>query len=98
MRLLNLLVGRSAQDFGYLRSRWSTEILTIEINELFNSTLHSGTIRRWLPAAGVVWRRAAPTMYIRDLQKDEKLAAIYGTLEKTVLTILSLTKLKWILI
>lgn len=82
MRMLNLLVGRSAQDFGYLRSRWSTEMLAIEINKLFNSTVHPGTLRRWLPRAGIVWRRAAPTLHIRDPHKEEKLAVIARALEK----------------
>ncbi|NIG62785.1 MAG: hypothetical protein G5663_05585 [Serratia symbiotica] len=36
LKMLDLLVQRSLQDFSYLRSRWSTEILTIEINKLFN--------------------------------------------------------------
>lgn len=82
LRMLDLLVQRSPQDFGYLRSRWSTEILTIEINKLFNATLHPGSLRRWLPGAGIVWRRAAPTLHIRDPQKEEKLAAMSAALEK----------------
>jgi transposase len=42
LRMLDLLVQRSPQDFGYLRSRWSTEMLTIEINNLFHSSLYPG--------------------------------------------------------
>lgn len=82
LRALNILIQYSPQDFGYLRSRWSTEILTIEINKLFHSTLHPGSLRRWLPEAGIVWRRAAPTLHIRDPHKEEKMAAIKGVLEK----------------
>ncbi|MCL2891420.1 IS630 family transposase [Brenneria tiliae] len=82
LRTLNLLVQRSPPDFGYLRSRWSTEMLTIEINKLFNSTLHPGSLRRWLPGAGIVWRRPAPTLHIRDPHKAEKMAAINDALEK----------------
>ena len=82
LHMLDLLVQRSPQDFGYLRSRWSTEMLTIEINKLFNSTLHPGSLRRWLPSAGIVWRRAAPTLHIRDPHKEEKLAAIDEALKK----------------
>jgi len=81
LKMLDLLVQRSPQDFGYLRSRWNTEMLTIEINKLFNSTLHPGSLRRWLPRAGIVWRRAAPTLHIRDPHKEEKLAAIDTTLK-----------------
>jgi len=82
LRALNVLIQYSPQDFGYLRSRWSTEILTIEINKLFHSTLHPGSLRRWLPEAGIVWRRAAPTLHIRDPHKEEKMAAIKNALEK----------------
>jgi transposase len=64
--LLVLLVSRSPGDFGYQRSRWSTELLAIKINEITGCKLHPGTVRRWLPSAGLVWRRAAPTLHIRD--------------------------------
>lgn len=80
--LLVQLVKRSPGDFGYQRSRWSTELLTIKINEITGCQLHAGTIRRWLPSAGVVWRRAAPTLCIRDPHKEEKMAAIHDALEK----------------
>ncbi|MGG2376902.1 DUF4942 domain-containing protein, partial [Salmonella enterica] len=39
--------------------------------------LHAGTVRRWLPSAGLVWRRAAPTLRIRDPHKDEKMSIRY---------------------
>ncbi|WP_103686557.1 IS630 family transposase, partial [Escherichia coli] len=80
--LLVQLVKRSPGDFGYQRSRWSTELLTIKINEITGCQLHAGTIRRWLPSAGVVWRRAAPTLCRRDPHKEEKMAAIHDALEK----------------
>ena len=98
LRMLDLLVQRSPQDFGYLRSRWSTEMLTIEINKLFNATLHPGSLRRWLPAAGIVWRRAAPTLHIRDPYKRGKLAAISDALEKNCADHPVFTRMKSILI
>jgi cell division inhibitor SulA len=45
-------------------------------------TPEASTIRRWLPAAGLVWRRAAPTLRIRDPHKEEKMAAIHEALAK----------------
>lgn len=39
-------------------------------------------MRRWLPSAGLVWRRAAPTPRIRAPHKDEKMAAIHKALEE----------------
>ncbi len=55
--LLRELVKHSPGDFGYQRSRWSTELLAIKINEITGCQLHAGTVRRWLPSAGLVWRR-----------------------------------------
>lgn len=78
--LLRRLVERSPGDFGYQRSRWSTELLAVKINEITGYKLHASTIRRWLPEAGLVWRRAAPTLRIRDPHRDEKMAAINAAL------------------
>jgi len=80
--LLLQLVKRSPLDFGYQRSRWSTELLTIKINEITGCQLHASTVRRWLPSAGLVWRRAAPTLRILDPHKEEKMAAIREALEQ----------------
>src|SRR5471030_175115 len=80
--LLLQLVKRSPEDFGYQRSRWSTELLTIKINEITGCQLHASTVRRWLPLAGLVWRRAAPTLRIRDPHKEEKMATILEALKK----------------
>jgi transposase len=74
--LLKLLISFRPQDFGYQRSRWSSELLSIVIREALNIVLHSSTIRRWLPKHGIVWRRAAPTLQIKDPDKEAKLAAI----------------------
>lgn len=75
--LLRELVKHSPGDFGYQRSRWSTELLAIKINEITGCQLHAGTVRRWLPSAGLVWRRAAPILRIRDPHKDEKMSIRY---------------------
>ena len=80
--LLRQLVQRTPGDFGYQRSRWSTELLTIKIREITGCQLHASTVRRWLPAAGLVWRRAAPTFRIRDPHKEEKMATIHEALQK----------------
>ena len=79
--LLRELIKHTPGDFGYQHSRWSTELLTIRINEITGHKLHAGTVRRWLPSAGLVWRRAAPTLRIRGPHKEEKMAAIHNTLE-----------------
>ncbi|MEQ9880305.1 IS630 family transposase [Pectobacterium aroidearum] len=75
-RAFLLLVQRSPKDFGWLRSRWSTELLARIVNRLFDVTLHRSTLHRYLKRAGMVWRRAAPTLKIRDPHHDEKRLAI----------------------
>ncbi len=80
--LLRELVKHASGDFGYQRSRWSTELRAIKINEITGCQLHAGTVRRWLPSAGLVWRRGAPTLCIRDPHKDEKMAAIHKALDE----------------
>ncbi|HAD2551562.1 TPA_asm: IS630 family transposase [Salmonella enterica subsp. enterica] len=72
LQLLPLLVQRSPKDFGWLRSRWSTEILALVINRLFDVTLHRSTLHRYLRQADMVWRRAAPTLKIKDPHYEEK--------------------------
>ncbi len=80
--LFRQLIKHSPGDFGYQRSRWSTELLAIKINEITGCHVHASTIRRWLPSAGLVWRRAAPTLRIRDPHKEEKMAAIAEALSE----------------
>ncbi len=72
LQLLPLLVQRSPKDFGWLRSRWSTELLALVINRLFDVTLHRSTLHRYLRQADIVWRRAAPTLKIKDPHYEEK--------------------------
>lgn len=74
--LLRELIKHAPGDFGYQRSRWSTELLALKINEITGCQLHLGTVRRWLLSAGLVWRGPAPTLRIRDPYKDKKMAAI----------------------
>ncbi|EHX7757185.1 IS630 family transposase [Salmonella enterica] len=72
LQLLPLLVQRSPKDFGWLRSRWSTELLALVINRLFDVTLHRSTLHRYLRQADMVWRRAEPTLKIKDPHYEEK--------------------------
>lgn len=82
LHALPLLVQRSPKEFGWLRSRWSTELLARIVNRIFNVTLHSTTLHRYLKRAGIVWRRAAPTLKIRDPLYKEKQRAIGLALEQ----------------
>lgn len=55
-------------------------MLSVVLKRLTGLKVHSSTIRRLLPQIGIVWRRAAPTLRIKDPAKAEKLAAIYEAL------------------
>ncbi|CEJ63565.1 MULTISPECIES: IS630 family transposase [Citrobacter] len=82
LQVLPLLVQRSPKDFCWLRSRWSTELLARIVNRIFNVTLHSATLHRYLKRAGIVWRRAAPTLKIQDPLYEEKQRVIRQALEQ----------------
>lgn len=58
LHILLLLVQRSPKDFGWLRSRWSTELLALVVNRRFDMTLHRTALHRYLKQADIVWRRA----------------------------------------
>jgi transposase len=61
--ILELLIQFSPEDFGYQRSRWSSELFASLIHRLCPElNIAASTIRRWLPRIGIVWRRAAPTL------------------------------------
>lgn len=79
--IAGLLIELSPQDLGYLRCRWSTELLAIEISRLFGISIAASTLRSWLPKADLVWRRAAPTLHIKDPHRDEKVKKINAALE-----------------
>ncbi|WP_197276517.1 helix-turn-helix domain-containing protein, partial [Yersinia similis] len=79
---LILLVQQPPQHFGWLRSRWSTTLLSIKIKNLFSISISISTVYRCLCQAGIVWRRAAPTLKFKDPHYAEKVAAIQTALEK----------------
>jgi transposase len=82
-KVLRLLLEQTPRTLGYQRSRWSTELFALLLRKLCNIKVHSSTIRRWLPTLGIVWRRAAPTLYIKDPDKDAKLAAMREALDNS---------------
>ncbi len=94
--ILPLLMQHSPQDIGWLRSRWSTELLARVVNRLFNITLHPATLYRYLRQADLVWRRAAPTLKINDptMRKNKRLSNKPS--HKTPLIIRCFIKMKWI--
>lgn len=80
LEVLEELVTMEPQSLGYLRSRWSSELLAKEFECRTGVAVHSSTIRRWLSRLDVRYRRARPTLHKRDPRKAELLAAIYEAL------------------
>ncbi len=56
---LNELVRQDPTDLGYLRSRWSSELLALELSRQGWAEVHATTVRRWLARLCIVWRRRA---------------------------------------
>ncbi|CDM88006.1 conserved protein of unknown function [Xenorhabdus bovienii] len=80
LAVVSFLLKHSPQHFGYLRSRWSLEFITHKINVLLDISLSQSTLYRYFYRAGIVWRRAAPTLRLSDPEHDEKRAKITGVL------------------
>ncbi|MFH2005997.1 MAG: IS630 family transposase [bacterium] len=79
--LLCDLVRRVPTELGYLRTRWSSELLAIEIRRQLGGTIHASTVRRLLPVLGFGYRRARPFLFRRDPRKAERMAAIDAALK-----------------
>lgn len=79
-KMLRVLVESSPQVFGWSRSRWSVELLALALSELFGITFNKSSIYRLIRQAGIVWRRAAPTVNSPDPFYDEKVLALKAKL------------------
>ena len=73
---LGALVRMSPRELGYLRSRWSSELLVVELEKRQGIEVHASTVRRWLRRLAFGWRRARPTLCKRDPRKSQRLRAI----------------------
>ena len=76
LAVLETLVGSLPQDHGYLRRRWSSELLAKELQRQTHIAVHATTVRRWLKRLGFGYRRARPTLCIRDPKKSQRMRAI----------------------
>jgi len=76
------LVQKESKDCGYLRSRWTSEMLAQQVHERIGQRIHSSTVRRLLPRRGLVWNRARPTLCIQAPLKTPKMRAIKKALKK----------------
>ena len=74
--VLEWLLERTPQDFGYFRQRWTCEMLAEVLAWEKGIRLSSETIRRGLRVAGMVWRRPRPVVGLTDARYQEKLSDI----------------------
>jgi transposase len=66
----------SPLDFGYIRSRWCCATLSLVLFSRFHLTVSQETVRRWLRAEGLVWRRPRPVLKLKDPQHKQKMRKI----------------------
>lgn len=79
---LLMLIDKAPSDYGYLPSRWTTEMLAKQVGQDLGIQIHASTVRRLLPKLGVRWNRARPTLCIKDPTKTAKMKAITRALNK----------------
>ncbi len=60
--------------------------MALIVNRLFNIALYPTTLHRYLRRAGIVWRRAAPTLRIKDPYYEEKRLAIEQAVSRKLAT------------
>ena len=78
---LEVLLESTPQALGYLRSRWSSELLARELRARTQVMIHASTVRRALAELDWVWRRARPTLHIADPRKKQRMRAIRRALK-----------------
>lgn len=78
---LHELLDETPRTLGYLRTTWSSELLAIALRDVYGVVIHPSTVRRALRRTDFRWRRARPTLCIRDPRKAEKLKAIQEAID-----------------
>ncbi|EAU0667833.1 transposase [Salmonella enterica] len=93
--LLRELVKHVPGDFGYQRSRWSTERLAIKINEITGCQLHAGTVRRGLPSVYTTNAIGSLNSVIRHAIKKHKVFPTDDSVKKVVWLAIQAASQKW---
>ncbi len=79
---INEWLGGSPQDYGDLRTHWTSQLLALEVTRQPGRDIHSSTVRRLLVRLGFAWRRARPVLVRRDPSKNRKMRAIARALRR----------------
>jgi transposase len=64
------------RDFGYCRSRWCCATLAVVLYDTHRVRVSDDTVRRWLRAEGMVWRRPRPVPGKADPRKAYRLRRV----------------------
>ncbi|HJZ57461.1 MAG TPA: IS630 family transposase, partial [Gemmataceae bacterium] len=70
----------SPGDFRFARSRWSCEAVAVVLREDYRVRVGRETVRLWLRAAGLVWRRPRPVIRPKDPDREAKLGTLRALL------------------
>jgi transposase len=70
------LAAQSPRDLGYLRNTWTSELFAKVLARQHRQRIHASTVRRLLRRLGWGWRRARPTLHIRDPRYAVRMGAI----------------------
>jgi transposase len=65
---------------GFFRSRWSCALVSLLLWRDHQVCVGRETVRRWLHAAGLVWRRPRPVLKRKDPRREEILQGLRGLL------------------
>jgi putative transposase len=76
VRIVQWLMTKTPQDFGYFRNRWSCDMLAEVLAWETGERISGETIRRGLHRMDFVWRRPRPIIGLTDPEYDTKLQRI----------------------
>jgi transposase len=66
--------------FGFIRSRWCCQTLALVLGRVHRVAVSRETVRRWLRAADIVWRRPRPVLDRTDPDRAAILTRLRGLL------------------
>jgi len=74
--VLDWVLNKTPRAFGFLRSRWSCELLMLLLWQEHGLDVSRETVRRGLLRSDVVWRRPRPVLRRQDPRKEEIVAGL----------------------
>lgn len=67
---------KAPRDFGFLRSRWSCQLVALLMLRRYHVDVSRETVRRWLRRDGLVYRRPRPILRPDEEERRAKLAEL----------------------